>query len=237
MARKTDGGGSITYLKINGNGVLYETSKVPKEGFIEVSYQDKKTKEEKVTYHCLYNAGTDEGKISYLDIRETPYGKNLNISVKSENGIDAIQVPLFTAKKRLSPYAKNLACLLPNLDFNKVVSLVPSTKKDQNGYTDKAIFINYVEGDKGFVKFAHKFGDNGDIPKAVKTTAVDGTVEYDFKEQDTFLYNVLAKEVQRFKDFQNSNNSNGSTPDTNVPAETKDVAPQIENDSQDDLPF
>ena len=59
-----------------------------------------------------------------------------------------------------------------------------------------------------------------------------GQKAYDFTEQDEYLYNILLKEIERFKAFKGT-----STPE---PKKTEPVENPIENnpvEEDDDLPF
>lgn len=250
MAREVGNGSPINYLKINREGFLYLSSKEPKEGWKKVETEDGK-----VFYHKLFH-GTDEGHLDFIAIKEVEFStgkvKYLTFSINAGDYIDNISVPLFKQNGALNDYVKNLATLLPNLDFSKKISITPSKKKNDAGFVDNSFFINYNE--KEFVKFFHKYGKDGDIPPAEKVAGVGGD-KYDFTKQDIFLFDSLKEQIERFKNFKgsatppsDSTQSAPSTPSNNTPANTPStsgslatnaVAPQTDfaEEEHDDLPF
>lgn len=245
MAREFSNSNPINYLKINIEGLLYLGSKVEKEGYKPVKLQN-----DRIVYHKTF-ASTDDGYLDYLGITEKEFDgkkiKQLVLTIKGEKESDSISVDLFKSNGAMEDYVKNLATLLPNLDFSKSINIVPSRKKNDRGYVDRAFFINYTgeQGDGSFVKFAHKFGKEGNIPPAEKKTKVDGTVSYDFTEQDTYLYNILTAEIERFKAFKGVN-SNQAKPKVeepqqeNIPltsAPSANPTDSMKEEEHDDLPF
>lgn len=231
---------SRTYLRINKDGLLYVKSKEPREGYEEVVLKNGAS-----VYHKTFGS-TDDGYISYIGIseKEFPTGKVklLEIAIEGDEGSDQVTFDLFKQNGNLTDYVKNIATLLPNIDFSRKINLVPSRKK-KDGYVIRNVFFNYPDAKSGddFVKFAHKYGENGDIPSAEPVTSVDGNVKYDFTKQDTFLYNVLQKEIERFKNFKGVNSTPNTDVPSNLPPKVKTqltaTAPNLENTNHDDLPF
>lgn len=226
-----------TYLRVNKDGLLYIKSNEPKEGYEEVVLKNGNS-----VFHKTFGS-TDDGHLSYIGIneKEFPTGKVklLEIAIESDNGTDQITFNLFKKNGNLDDYAKNLATLLPNLDFSERINIVPSRKK-KDGYVQRNVFINYPDqtGDGNFVKFAHMYGKDGDIPMAEKIQAVDGSVKYDFTKQDSYLYKILNEQIERFKAFKGTN----STPNTDTQTQEQQApqqqqAPNIEAEDADDLPF
>lgn len=243
MAREVGAGSPINYLKINRDGFLYLSSKEPKEGYKKVELRD-----EKVAYHKLFH-GTDEGYLDFISIKEAEFQsgkvKYLTLSVNAGEYIDNISMPLFKTNGALNDYVKNLATLLPNLDFSRKISINPSKRKNDAGFVDNAFFINYDE--KEFVKFFHKYGKDGDVPPAEKVEGVSGD-KYDFTKQDKFLYNSLLEQIERFKAFKSGNTTPKDAPSnveqksvTNTPKEVPQASAQIvggaPEEEEDDLPF
>lgn len=226
-----------TYLRVNKDGLLYEKSKEPKEGFNEV-----KLKNGSSTYHKTYG-GTDDGYLSYIGIKELTFDggtkKLLEVAIKGENGTDKISFDLFKQNGALDDYIKNLAILLPNLDFGERINIVPSRKKNDRGYAVRSLFINYPdkEGDDNYVKFAHMYGDDGDIPPAKPTKKIDGSISYDFTEQDTYLYNILKEQIERFKEFKGYSSDESNVETQNESAVKEPVSAGIPDEDDDDLPF
>lgn len=246
MAREFTNSNKTNYLKINQEGLLYLSSKEEKEGYKAVTLKNGNT-----VYHKTF-ASTDDGHLDFLGITEKEFEgkkiKQLVLSIKGETENDNISIDLFKSTGALEDYVKNLATLLPNLDFSKSINIVPSRKKNDRGYADRAFFINYTgaQGDGSFVKFAHKFGKDGDIPAAEKKTKVDGTTYYDFSEQDAFLYKILVAEIDRFKAFKGVGKENKEQPAPSTPAKPAYQEPSepsnnpttgMKEEEHDDLPF
>ena len=243
MAKEAqNNGGNVTYFKINQDGMLYTGSKEPIDGYEKIQLKDGSD------YYQKTYVSSDDGYLSFLGVVEKNYPtgkvKELVISVKGSTGIDNISVPLFY-QKRLTDYAKNLATILPNVDFSQRVCINPSKKKtEKNGkkYLQRSLFINLPDAPEGenLVKFAHKYGKEGDIPGFEKIVGVDGTPSYDFKAQDTYLYNILTEQIERFKSYKENSksvkNQESSTPVENNPVENS-TPPVLENTTADDLPF
>ena len=130
MAREVGNGNPINYLKINREGFLYLSSKEPKEGWKKVETEDGK-----VFYHKLFH-GTDEGHLDFIAVKEVEFSsgkvKYLTLSVNTGEYIDNISVPLFKQNGSLNDYVKNLATLLPNLDFSKKVKAKIDSRNEVN---------------------------------------------------------------------------------------------------------
>lgn len=229
MARKVEGN-KINYLRINKDGVLYTKSSKDAQGAVEIELKDGNK-----VYHELFNGGTEIGKITFMGIVEKNYdaGKveEFSITIAGDGESDCLQIPLYTQRGGLNPYMKNIACVLPNLVFEKDVSLKPSTKKNDRGYPFPNIFFNYT--DKTSAEIKHRYGKDGDIPAAVEAEKF-GKKSYDFTAQDEYLHKILMAEIDRFKDFKGvgqTETSNGnSTTDESELTKPDDV-------NIDDLPF
>lgn len=221
---------NTNYLQVNKDGLLYIASKTPKEGYKEVELKDGRK-----TYHKTFTA-TEDGLIDYIGITEKEFTTGVKtkvfaIVIKGKEESDMVQFRLHTEKGNLNGYVKSLASVLPNVDFSRELYIAPSTKRNDRGYVNPSLFINYVGTEKEFVQFAHKAGKDGDIP-AAKEVVKMGQKTYDFTEQDEYLYNILLKEIERFKAFKGT-----STPE---PKKTEPVENPIENnplEEDDDLPF
>lgn len=236
-----------TYLRVNKDGLLYigltaqqKTLTEPEKlalGFSRVELKDGKH-----TYHKTFGS-TDDGLLSYIGINEKEFGgskvKLLELAIEGESGVDQITFNLFKQNGNMDDYAKNLATLLPNLDFSEKINIVPSRKKNDRGYAQRNVFINYPnkEGDANFVTFAHKYGKDGDIPMADPTTAVDGSIKYDFTKQDTYLFNILNTQIERFKAFKGVNSTPNDTTQPETASQPQQSAPDLQAENHDDLPF
>lgn len=245
MAKEFTNNKPINYLRINKDGLLYIKSDEPKEGYEEVKLQNGNS-----TFHKTFSA-TEDGKLSYIGITEKEFKsgkvKLLELVIEGETMSDKLSFELFKQNGGLSSYVKNIATLLPNLDFSERINIVPSRKKNDRGYAEGNLFINYSDrqGEDSYVKFAHMYGEKGDIPSGIKVTAVDGSERYDFKDQDTYLYKILLEQIERFKTFKGVNTANENTPKPSAPAKSTTPSTPVEATSKieasgeehDDLPF
>lgn len=244
MAKEFNGNGNLTFLRVNRDGLLYRGAseqekslsedELKAKGFVPVKLKDGRT-----VWHKTFS-GTEDGYLTYIAIKEKEFKdgkvKQLELIIQGEEGSDMITFPLFKTNGTLNDYVKNLATLLPNLDFSKRINIVPSRKKNDRGYVQQNVFINYPDesGDGNFVSFAHKYGKDGDIPPAEKVQGIDGE-KYDFTKQDTYLYNILNEQIERFKEYKGTT----STPEEQS-SQSEPVTSQADNNlgsDDDDLPF
>lgn len=221
----------FTYLKINKDGYFYQSSKEPKEGYEEV-----KLKDGSKIYQKLYSE-TEEGLIDRISIYEATFDsgkvKYLNISIGNDGATDVISLPFHTPNKDLSDALKGLITMLPNLDYSHKYVIGSNHNKDERGYVQKRlIFKDLTTGE--YIKAAHKFGEQGDIPPAVKKTKASGDVTYDFTEQDNYLFKIFEKELERFRAFKGTSEDNiqESEPTADKPSSAK-----LSVDEDDELPF
>ncbi|MDC7250720.1 MAG: hypothetical protein PQJ49_12455 [Sphaerochaetaceae bacterium] len=247
MAKEFNGNDNLTFLRINRDGLLYRGVNQHEKSLSEQELKDKgfkpvKLKDDRVVYHKTFSS-TEDGYLSYLAIKEKEFKdgkvKYLELIIQGQDASDMISFPLFKPNGTLSDYIKNLATLLPNLDFSKRINIVPSRKKNDRGYVEQNVFINYPDeqGDANFVKFAHLYGENGDIPPAEKVEGLDDKPKYDFTKQDTFLYKILKEQIERFKEFKGTNSTPEDT-NTNSNSENQNGADEaLNDDDHDDLPF
>lgn len=211
MAREQVQGPPITFLRINKDGALSTVKSEPTEGFTSFETSTGKTLYEKVF------GGTEIGFITKLEIEEKtfPTGttKALSFYVTAYDGsaVDKVELPLLSKTNALTDVAKKFIALLPGINFNKMISFSSNKKKNDRGYVDKVIFATYMDSEASKesqegIKFSLKFGKDGNVPMGEKVESIDGeSVTWDFTNQDKFLYKVLQKEIQRFKDFKEGN--------------------------------
>lgn len=245
MARERTQFKQTTYLSVNAQGELYSTSKEPREGFELVELEDGNKFYKKVF------EGTDFGFITGLGIIEKSFQKGkakyLQFTVENEEAKDIVQLQLFNQAGEITDIVRRFIALLPGIDFSKELTISSNRRKNDRGYVDRCLFVNYIVDNKidsKGLKFSLKFGEGGDVPMFEKKVARDGSVKYDYTVQDDFLYDKLIEELERFQEFKKSVVTEGSTKQ-----ETKDrevskspVEPVIDNSSngnneEDDLPF
>lgn len=232
--------GKRNFLRINKDGVFYlpvSEREMGQDNVVEVTLDDGKK-----VYHELFYGGSEDGYINYFDIveRNFPTGKvkQLVISIKGQNEVDSISLNLFDAKGKLSDYVKSVACWMSNVDFNKRYSIKPSTKKNPKGYTYKTLFM--IDTDSGeLVEREYKMGKDGNVPNFTIKEGIDGSKQYDFEDQDKFLFGKLQEQLERYRVHKETYFESVAAPvaqdDPNPPVQQTTTPANAEEDS--DLPF
>lgn len=235
---------NVTYFRVDSDGYIYLRSATPQEGYKEYFNRDGVS----LGYKKIFSA-TDDGYISFLGVRTAEFDTGkveyVSVSIKNGDSVESVQFPLVTQKGGLSNYAKALAQVLPNIKFEDKYSLSFDKRKDEAGYTIKNIYFNQSDVKDTpavpiFHKYKNKTGDNGgDIPNMEQTTGLGGKVNWDTSKQDNFLYASLMEQIERFKAFSESTQSNTSQPKDEAPKAnvTEGNTNVFANDEDDDLPF
>lgn len=199
--RENSLGSNNHYFKISGGGVLYQSSKEPKEGYEE--HVNDKTGA--VSYWKVFWNGI-EGYLSDIDIREVDYNgaktKYVAIKISDDEGNYIINVPLMTQKGGINNYVKSLVRYLPNIDLKRKVVINPAHAKKGDQYAPGNFFISYAretpDGKDELIQQYYKNGQNG-WPDRVESTDIMGNKKFDYTTQDAFAYQVLNKYIQSIK--------------------------------------
>lgn len=119
------------YFNISGGGVLYQSSRDPKEGF-EEHINDKTGA---VSYWRVFWNGI-EGYLSDIFVLEQEMnGAKTNflfIKISDEEGNYVIKVPLMTSRGGINSYVKSLVRYLPNIDLKRKIVINPAHTKREN---------------------------------------------------------------------------------------------------------
>lgn len=199
--RENSSGGNNHYFKVSGSGLLYQSSREPKEGFEE--HINEKTGA--VSYWKVFWNGI-EGYLSDISVREVEFNginaKYLSIKISDEDGNYFINVPLMTQKGGINNYVKSLVRYLPNIDLKRKVVINPAHAKKGDQYAPGNFFISYAretpDGKDELIQQYYKNGQNG-WPDRVESTDIMGNKKFDYTTQDTFAYQVLNKYIQSIK--------------------------------------
>lgn len=199
--RENSSGGNNHYFKVSGSGLLYQSSREPKEGFEE--HINEKTGA--VSYWRVFWNGI-EGYLSDVSVREVEFNginaKYLSIKISDEDGNYFINVPLVTQKGGINNYVKSLVRYLPNIDLKRKVVINPAHAKNGNQYAPCNFFISYAretpDGKDELIQQYYKNGQNG-WPDRVESTDIMGNKKFDYTIQDAFAYQVLNKYIQSIK--------------------------------------
>ena len=199
--RENSSGGNNHYFKVSGSGLLYQSSREPKEGFEE--HINEKTGA--VSYWRVFWNGI-EGYLSDINVREVEFNginaKYLSIKISDEDGNYFINVPLVTQKGGINNYVKSLVRYLPNIDLKRKVVINPAHAKKGDQYAPGNFFISYAretpDGKDELIQQYYKNGQNG-WPDRVESTDIMGNKKFDYTTQDAFAYQVLNKYIQSIK--------------------------------------
>ena len=189
------------YFNISGGGVLYQSSRDPKEGF-EEHINDKTGA---VSYWRVFWNGI-EGYLSDIFVLEQEMnGAKTNflfIKISDEEGNYVIKVPLMTSRGGINSYVKSLVRYLPNIDLKRKIVINPAHTKKGEQYAPGNFFISYAretpDGKDELIQQYYKNGQNG-WPDRVESTDIMGNKKFDYTTQDAFAYQVLNKYIQSIK--------------------------------------
>lgn len=222
--RENSSGGNNHYFKVSGSGLLYQSSREPKEGFEE--HINEKTGA--VSYWRVFWNGI-EGYLSDVSVREVEFNgvnaKYVSIKISDEDGNYFINVPLMTQKGGINNYVKSLVRYLPNIDLKRKVVINPAHAKKGDRYAPGNFFISYAretpDGKDELIRLYYKNGQNG-WPDRVESTDIMGNKKFDYTTQDTFAFQVFKQYLEKFKaenekSEQNRGQSIGATPTAQTP--------------------
>lgn len=243
--RENSSGGNNHYFKVSGSGLLYQSSREPKEGFEE--HINEKTGA--VSYWRVFWNGI-EGYLSDISVREVEFNginaKYLSIKISDEDGNYFINVPLMTQKGGINNYVKSLVRYLPNIDLKRKVVINPAHARKGDQYAPGNFFISYAretpDGRDELIQQYYKNGQNG-WPDRVESTDIMGNKKFDYTAQDAFAYQVLNKYIQSIKtdgvkpaQSASQNNVGEATTQTPPPSYQPQAQPQTPPPSYQQAP-
>lgn len=243
--RENSSGGNNHYFKVSGSGLLYQSSREPKEGF-EEHINDKTGG---VSYWRVFWNGI-EGYLSDVSMREVEFNgvkaKYVSIKISDEDGNYFINVPLMTQKGGINNYVKSLVRYLPNIDLKRKVVINPAHARKGDQYAPGNFFISYAretpDGRDELIQQYYKNGQNG-WPDRVESTDIMGNKKFDYTAQDAFAYQVLNKYIQSIKtdgvkpaQSASQNNVGEATTQTPPPSYQPQAQPQTPPPSYQQAP-
>ena len=189
------------YFNISGGGVLYQSSRDPKEGFEE--HINEKTGA--VSYWRVFWNGIEGYLSDIFVLGQEMNGAKTNflfIKISDEEGNYVIKVPLMTSRGGINSYVKSLVRYLPNIDLKRKIVINPAHTKKGEQYAHGNFFISYAretpDGKDELIRQYYKNGQNG-WPDRVESTGIMGDKKFDYTAQDAFAYQVLNKYIQGIK--------------------------------------
>jgi hypothetical protein len=205
----------INYQVSGAEKKLYHSSKEPKEGYRKIEM-----KEGGFTYHRYLDGLI--GKLSYLNFKDTSFGKRFGILLKDGGETASISVTLDN-----EPYRVFIEALY-NVDFNKeiAVKFYPKTAVTQKG--EKKTYQNC------FLYYPQEFFTDGDGKKKnVCPERLDSkkapqgkqraSGKWDFSEQEEWYYEKAAELVARFEKWKLSKSTESVKEEKPVPKQGVEV--------------
>lgn len=190
------------YFNISGGGLLYQSSREPKEGYEE--HVNEKTGA--ISYWRVFWNGI-EGYLSDIFILEQEMNGNSKmnmvfVKISDEEGNYIIKMPLMTQRGGINSYVKSLVKYLPNIDFKRKVVINPAHIRKGEQYAPGNFFISYAretpDGHDELIPQYYKNGQNG-WPDRVESRDIMGNRKFDYSAQDNFAYNVLKRYIEAIK--------------------------------------
>lgn len=191
-------------LRISPDGNFYESSKEPREGFVEhVSSVTKQVSYWKEYYKGLF------GELAYIAVKEVTFNNAptqiFTLGFKDSGEMWFISMPLVKQSGSLNNYVKDFIKKCPNIDITKPIFINPSKRKKGEEYAPGSFYIAYwneVEQKPGeLIPHFWKNGQNG-LPDRKEYTGFGGKITYDYRDQDNFLYNKLVEFINKFNSIK-----------------------------------
>lgn len=241
-------GGKRKFLNIDKNGVFFETSMTPKEG-----YEEYVSKTNKLSYRKYYPNTAFFGRLNELNIRENQYiGRQFQIILRDDNG-DSYDIEFgMDLGTSLSPYLIDFVKYIPNLKPGKIYGIISNQHlKSEAGNIVKMFSILDMENvDKnGKAAFVERYYGKANPFPEIKEFMKSGKRAFNTDERDEYVYGILMKfmqEVNSKKKSYKPNPTSGAMPIADPAPISKPGAsptpspvfpPDFGNDDDNNLPF
>ena len=179
----------INYQVSGAEKRLYHSSKEPKEGYRKIEM-----KEGGFTYHRYLDGLI--GKLSYLNFKDTPFGKRFGILLRDGEETASISVSLDN-----EPYRVFIESLY-NVDFDKEIAIKFYPKKGEKK-TYQNCFLYYPQE-----TFSDKDGKTKNVcPERLDSKKAPqgkqrASGKWDFSEQEEWYYEKASELVARFEKWK-----------------------------------
>lgn len=196
----------------------------------------------------------------YIENKEVEFGgrsfrvNDLCIGIQSDGYVDVLRIAVTTQKGSLSKDFMAFAKKAQNIDFSKELYIDiwenhKGAEKKDDGTFDVPVYLLFKHdvGEKwpksypASFKYDEAAKKYEGMPEVEKETSFDGSVTYNTKARDAFLYGIVNEVIEKNKDLfdahkaarpQTDNEIAASTPQPSAP-----VPPVPDVGDGDDLPF
>ena len=164
---------------------FYHASKEPKEGYVAIEKTDGT-----LTYHRYVDGLT--GKITKVDLRDSPFGKQLVVFLTDSDQVSSIQVGLDSAPYRV------LIDSIYNADLSEDLVIKFYGKKDKNGKEWQNCYSAYLNQIKDSKNVMVDRLDTKDCPQGKQKASG----KWDFSGQEEWYYDRLQELIARVEKFK-----------------------------------
>ena len=214
-------------------------------------YYNPKTKQDGEVYE--YQTQDLDGLVESFYIEEQEWDgvtiKNICMGLQGDGFVNVVKFALFQSGQ-LSKDAVKIARICQNIDFSKELTVsiweaFKLAKQNDKEETKVPVYLLFKQDDgsgkkyppsiKSFYDYDEEAKKWIGLPEVEKTQGIDGSDEYNSKERDKFLYDILNKCMEDNKSLiEGHKNDRPTTPAEEAAAETA-LAGNVEDES--DVPF
>lgn len=190
------------YLGINSNGNLYESSKEPREGFV----QHINPMTNQPSGYWREHPGGIQAYLDYINLvtRQNSQGVNVQYFIMRfkdyySNDDFLIMINLKTQKGGIHRYVKSFVKYYQNIDITRELVFNAFKRGKDDQYAPSNLIFAYpgAGGKNELVPLYYKNGQNGWV-EATKSKTFDGREVYDYAQQDAFVFQKLNEYIADF---------------------------------------
>lgn len=175
-------------ISIKSGNIFYEKSKLPKDGFAQVT-----SKTGVVSFHKEYPF--IEGKLIKVVKKDTEWGECLEVFLDCGDHIKRFFQFLFNQKQQLQTWAIELSKYLPGLKLGSNIKIsLNKTSLNAKGIPYENM---YVEQDGEKLGWAYTINDLPKLEK--KENKITKVVTWDSTARDEYVYPIIEKAIANLK--------------------------------------
>lgn len=220
---------AVTYLQIVNGKIAVKTT-AETAGAVEIT---NKAGEKK--YYQMYNSFTGKiHKISYKPPPETHTEWGWQWTIQLKDNADLYNLNMSFG----SGYANSFFCILPNIDLNKEIEIIPIQRKEIYEGKEKEKRSLFIKQNDEVLKWAFRKDLNADLPDIEVIKKKNGTVIYDDTERNEFFKKIANEINEKLFEIHGINEIKNATENKQVLYEvSQDDTVQEVATNKDDLPF